>query len=171
MSVSTGIRYATADVCDRKAFLSVLHSISDRYSTHIICFDADRMAGKRHAEMAVRLACRSLKEGTAISKSLEMEALLYAAGTRQCSMAVSSGLHEGNNRLYICCCPDSTGAWKDLEASVTFADDPDDDGFTAEKAARLAALYGIIPEELDAAGQDRLLDLVLERVALLEVSK
>ncbi|MFA5332004.1 MAG: KEOPS complex subunit Cgi121, partial [Methanoregula sp.] len=108
---SCGIRYATAAVKDRKAFLLVLRSVSDRYSTHIICFDADKMAGFRHAEMAVRHACRSFREGTAISKSLEMESLLYAAGTRQCSAAVSFGLHEGTNRLCVCCCPDSPGAW------------------------------------------------------------
>ena len=46
------------------------------------------------------------------------------------------------------------------------------DTMTPERIARLMALYGITPEELDAAGGiNRVVDLVLERVALLEVYK
>ena len=35
----------------------------------------------------------------------------------------------------------------------------------------LMALFGITPEEIEAAGTDRVTALVLERVALLDVSK
>ena len=115
-------------------------------------------------------ANRSFTRGSAISNSFEMEALLYAAGTRQCSAAVAFGLHEGENHLYICCCPTRPGIWDELAGSVHFLDEPDD-GISPQKAARLAALFGISPIELDAAGEDRIRDLVLERVALLNVSK
>jgi tRNA threonylcarbamoyladenosine modification (KEOPS) complex Cgi121 subunit len=54
---------------------------------------------------------------------------------------------------------------------MSFENEPGKESIPAEKAARLASLFGITPEELDAAGPDRLVDLVLERVALLEVSK
>ncbi|MFA5332563.1 MAG: hypothetical protein WC342_09305, partial [Methanoregula sp.] len=63
------------------------------------------------------------------------------------------------------------GAWQDLAAEMSFENEPGKESIPAEKAARLASLFGITPEELDAAGPDRLVDLVLERVALLEVSK
>ena len=54
---------------------------------------------------------------------------------------------------------------------MTFAPEPAG-GITAEKAARLSALFDITPEEIAAVGGDgRLEELVLERVALLEVSK
>ncbi|MDD1702689.1 MAG: KEOPS complex subunit Cgi121, partial [Methanoregula sp.] len=138
--------------------------------THIVCFDAEKMAGRRHAEMAIRHAYRSFSNGTAISNSPEMEALLYAAGTRQCSLAVSFGLHEGENCLYVCCCPDSPGAWEALASCLHFTPEPSGE-IPPEKAARLAALFAITADELAAAGCDRLQDLVLERVALLDVSK
>jgi len=99
-----------------------------------------------------------------------MEALLYAAGTRQCSVAVSFGLHEGKNNLYICCCPTPMGIWDQLSDILEFYGDPGDD-ISSEKSAKLADLFGISPEELAAAGRDRIRDLVLERVALLNVCK
>ena len=145
---SAGIRYATATVSDRKAFLAALHAISDRYGTHIVCFDADNLAGRQHAEKAVRFARRAIAERTAISHSFEMEALLY-----------------------VCCCPDIPAAWQELTSCMKFIPEPAD-GITAKKAARLSALFDITQEEIVAAGGDgRLEELVLERVALLEVSK
>jgi len=168
---SAGIRYATVTVADRRAFLQTLHAISDRHGTHIVCFDADNLAGRGHAEKAVRLAHRAMSEGTAISNSFEMEALLYAGGTRQCSEATRFGLHDGDDRLYVCCCPDIPAAWQDLAACMEFVPEPAD-WLSAEKAARLARLFDITPDEIAAAGGDgRLAELVLERVALLEVSK
>jgi KEOPS complex subunit Cgi121 len=53
---------------------------------------------------------------------------------------------------------------------MEFGDEPDEI-ISLEKATRLAALFDITPEEIAATGQDRIRDLVLERVALLDVSK
>jgi len=54
---------------------------------------------------------------------------------------------------------------------MKFALEPDG-GINAEKTARLSALFDITPDEIAAVGGDgRLAELVLERVALLEVSK
>ena len=168
---SAGIRYATAAITDKKAFLSRVHAATDRHRTRIVCFDADKIAGRRHAEKALVLAHRAESEGTMIANSFEMEALLYAAGTRQCSIAVPFGIHEGENRLYVCCCPDVPAAWQDLAACMAFVPEPPQD-LSLEKAARLARLFDITPDEIAAAGgAERLTDLVLERVALLEVSK
>ena len=168
---SAGIRYATVTIADKKAFLSGVHAIADRHRTRIVCFDADRIAGRCHAEKALMLARRAEAQGTMIANSFEMEALLYAAGTRQCSMAVPFGIHDGGNRLYVCCCPDVPAAWQDLASCMAFVPEPLQE-LSPEKAARLAALFDLTPDEIAAAGgAERLTDLVLERVALLEVSK
>jgi len=164
------IRYAEGMVQDLPALLGALREASRRTGSRIVCFDADKLAGRVHAKAALRHAHRSFSSGDAISNSFEMEALLYAAGTRQCSAAVSFGLHEGENRLYICCCPAPQGIWSALACHLQFCEEPKE-GITAAKAARLMSLFGITREELAAAGKDRLRDLVLERVALLDVSK
>lgn len=167
---SAGIRYATVTITDKKAFLSHVHAAADRHMTRIVCFDADRIAGRLHAEKALRFAHRAASGGTMIANSFEMEALLYAAGTRQCSVAVPFGIHAGENRLYVCCCPDVPAVWQDLASCMRFAEESLCE-LSPEKAARLRELFAISPEELAAAGEDRIQDLVLERVALLEVSK
>ena len=167
---SCTIWYAEARVQDPAVLLNNVREIADRMNTCIICFDADRLAGRRHAEVALSRAHRSVCSGKAIANSFEMEALLYAAGSRQCSVAVSFGLHAGENHLYVCCCPAPAGIWDELTGLLHFCDEPDTE-ISPAKAARLMDLFGIALDELAAAGTGRLQDLVLERVALLEVNK
>jgi len=167
---SCTIRYAEARVQDPAVLLAKVRAIANQSGSRIICFDADKLAGRKHAEVALRRAHRSVCSGDAIANSFEMEALLYAAGSRQCSVAVSFGLQAGENRLYVCCCPAPAGIWDELAGILHFSDEPGEE-ISPAKAARLMDLFGISPEELAAAGAGRLQDLVLERVALLEVNK
>ncbi len=168
--MSCEIGYAEVTIQDRTALLGVLREIAKRYTAHIVCFDAEKLAGRAHAEAALQHAHRSFVLGGAISNSFEMEALLYAAGTRQCSAAVSFGLHEGENHLYVCCCPAPEGILRDLAVHMPFGWESDEI-ISPQKAARLAVLFDITPEEIAAVGHNRIRDLVLERVALLDVSK
>ena len=161
---------AVMNVCDRNAILRRLQEIGERNGTHIICFDMEKMVGVRHAEEAIRHAYRSFFCGNPISNSFEMEALLYAAGTRQCAIAASFGIHDGENHLYVCCCPSRDAVLVDLSKHMRFVSVPEEGG-PIEKISVLAALFDITPEELDAAGVERVVDLVIERIALLEISK
>jgi KEOPS complex subunit Cgi121 len=165
---SCGIRAAVFDVADCEPFLNTLRTIASATHTPIICFNADNLAGQRHAETALRYALRSRDAGTLIANSLEMEALLYASGSRQCSVASSFGIHTGNNRAYIGCCPASEAVWDALAPLVRFVDGDWEDRDT-ERRARLRELFSITNEEIAAVGESRFADLVLERVALLEV--
>jgi KEOPS complex subunit Cgi121 len=164
------IRAAVVTISDRNALLAILREIARVHTTHIVCFDAEKMAGLPHAELALRYAARSFFSGDPISNSFEMEALLYAAGTRQCAMAATWGIHEGENLLYICCCPASAGAWEELARHIHFVDESWDN-INSEKTTRLMDLFGITAEEMEAAGADQIGALVRERVALLEVGK
>jgi KEOPS complex subunit Cgi121 len=166
--ISCEIRQALFDVLNRDRFLRTVRTVASDYGTAVICFNADNLAGKRHAEAALRPALRSQKTGTLIANSFEMEALLYASGSRQCSVASSFGVHEGKNRAYICCCPASTGVWEALSPLVRFVDE-DWETLAPERRANLKELFSIPEEEIAAAGESRFADLVIERVALLEV--
>jgi KEOPS complex subunit Cgi121 len=150
-------------------FLGQLRETAAARGTRIICFNADLMAGRAHVEAALVRALRAVRAGTAISSSLEMEALLYASGNRQCSIAERFGLHEGENRAYVCLCPPRPAACRDLSGLMEFVEE-DWEILSGEKRERLKEAFGISREELSAAGgDDRLRELVLERVALLEV--
>ena len=50
------IHAARCMIEDRQAFLAYLQDIGREFSTCIICFNADMMAGRYHAITAVRLA-------------------------------------------------------------------------------------------------------------------
>jgi KEOPS complex subunit Cgi121 len=50
------IRQAKITVDDRDAFLRLIQGIARFYSTHIVCFDADKLAGRNHAEAALHHA-------------------------------------------------------------------------------------------------------------------
>ncbi|MCX6689370.1 MAG: KEOPS complex subunit Cgi121 [Methanoregula sp.] len=163
-------RCAVSTTNDRDALLGVIREIAERHHTRIVCFDAEKLAGRAHAERACQFAGRSFSSGNQISNSFEMEALLYAAGSRQCSVAATFGIHNGENHLYVCCCPEGESTWDDLAGHLTFVAGIDE-SMTEKKTAQLMNLYGITPEECAAAGPGRITELVLERVAFLEVSK
>jgi KEOPS complex subunit Cgi121 len=100
-----------------------------------------------------------------------METLLFAAGSRQCSIAATFGIHEGENRLYICCYPARETVWAELESLFRFVQESWDT-IDPEKRARLMESFAISDDEIEAAGgNERIVDLVLERVALLQVMR
>ncbi len=165
------IRTAEFTVQDQAGLLAVIRDIARLNKTRIVCFDTEKMAGHKHAKMAICRAERSCAQGTPVSNSFEMEALLYAAGSRQCTVAVSWGIHDGFNTAYVYRCPPCDAVWSALSEHMQFTNTIREE-MTPARIARLMALYGITSEELDAAGGiDRIIDLVLERVALLEVYK
>jgi KEOPS complex subunit Cgi121 len=164
------IRQATITVDDRDAFLRMIQGIARLYSTHIVCFDADKLAGRDHAEAALQHAQRSFFSDKPISNSFEMEALLFAAGSRQCLVAASFGIQEGENRTFVCSYPVNEGVWRDLSHHMHFVIDVWDD-ITPDKEAKLMVLFSITQEELDLVGRDRMKDLLLERIALLHVNR
>jgi len=164
------IRAALCRINDRPAFFAWLQEAGRQFNAHIICFNADMLAGKRHAETAVCYAVRAFAEGNAISNTLEMEALLYAAGSRQCNVGTSFGICSGDNRLWVCCSPASDELWKSLSTRLSFQVASDWDRIDGKKLDLLMDLFKISHEELDTLeSPGHVVDLVLERVALLEV--
>lgn len=166
---SCGISKVHINIDDPGLFLSRMREISDRWNTHIIFFDAGRMAGTSHVESALFHAFRSLKEGTMISSRVEMEALLYASGSRQIVHGMTFGVHPGENCAYLCLCPDVPEAMEVILNYTSTAEDEDWESITDAKCASLCSLFSITPEELAIVGPERIQDLVLERVALLQV--
>ncbi len=155
-------------VDDNAAFLREIRTIADGSGTHIILFDADRLTGQDHVEAALRHARRSWAGGDPIANSLEMEALLYAAGTRQCQVASSFGIHPGENRSYLVVCPPAPAVRDRLAGLVRFVEEEWEEIGPAKRAL-LAELFSITPEEVAVVGEERFRELVVERVALLDV--
>jgi KEOPS complex subunit Cgi121 len=164
------IRLARMTIDDRDAFLRMIQGIARLYSIHIVCFDADKMAGLDHAKAAIQHAQRSFFSSKPISNSFEMEALLFAAGSRQCQVAALFGIQEGENTMFVCSYPVNENVWKDLSHHMHFVEEKCND-MTPDKEARLVSLFSITQEELEVVGRYRIKDLILERIALLYVNR
>jgi KEOPS complex subunit Cgi121 len=162
------IRQVSLNVADEGRFLAGIRQVSMDHASVIVLLNADIMAGIAHVESAILHAFRAYREKTCISNSLEMEVLLYAAGSRQCSVATRFGIHQGWNRVYLCICPPDPRVWDLLCPQVTEVHE-DWELIDKDKAGRLMELFSITPEELRVVGAGGIRDLVLERVALLEV--
>jgi KEOPS complex subunit Cgi121 len=163
------IRQVRLDIDDQDEFLKYIRELGECNRVNIILFNADRMAGRAHAESAITHAFRAFREGYAISNSVEMESLLYAAGSRQCQHGTGFGIHPGENRVYLCICPGNKGVQEELQQIGVYCDEEDWESLSEEKQTLLMELFGVTFEEIGVVGISRLKDLVLERVALLEV--
>ncbi len=164
------IRQVSFQVRDIGSFLSWLRNISSRSGAVIICFNAELMAGQEHVISAMMHAKRAMNRGTCISSSFEIEALLYASGSRQCQDAAKFGVHKGLNNCYLCIYPITPQVWNELLPVMTISIE-DWERITDEKMNILISLFGITNDEIEVTGGDRIQELVLERVALLEVNK
>jgi KEOPS complex subunit Cgi121 len=175
MRISEGpfeIRAATIEIRDRPGFLRKIQAVMADHQIHIVCFDADKLSGINHVRSAVFHAVRSFEGGNPISNTVEMEALLYASGSRQTSIGASFGVHEGMNNLYICCFPERVGVWDELATFVRFCDGKAPwDVLDQRKKENLMKLFDVTEEELATTVNRDLEGLVLERVALLDVSR
>jgi KEOPS complex subunit Cgi121 len=166
------IRRACADIGKEPEFLAAIRTVAKKTGSAVICIDADRVAGEAHVRAALFHAIRSFYiERTPVANSFEMETLLWTGATRQCTDATSFGIHPGRCRLFVVICPASAAATDALAQIVTFDDgDPSRwEELGPDKRARLRGFFGITAEEETALGGDRFAELVIERVALLEV--
>jgi KEOPS complex subunit Cgi121 len=164
------IKQVRFQVDDIVSFLSWLRDLSHRHDVIIVCFNADLMAGQEHVISAMLHAKRAMNNDTCISSSFEIEALLYAAGSRQCQEAIKFGVHQGWNNCYLCIFPENPRVWSDLLTMMTLSSE-DWERITCEKLDILVSLFDITKAEIAVTGEDRIKDLVLERVALLDVNK
>ena len=146
-------------------FLQKLKKISLEKNLTLQALDADKIAGEEHIRFAVEKAINSFKTGTNIANDLSKEIMLYAAGTRQINKAVKLGIHKGENNIVIVAVGDSElSGFDEIRPEPVLA-------YRESKKEALMKAFGITNEELEAVGEEKIPDLVLERVALVDVIK
>lgn len=151
------------DVEDVARTLKTINRIGKETGSVIVLFDAAKIAGKPHIESAVMHAKRSFADGENISRSLSMEILLYASGQRQCSLAPRFGLQEGENLVYVLILDGETEKAKEEILGIV----SETEEISAEKET-LKKEFDITDEELEVVGEDRIGELVLERIAMID---
>ncbi|MBS7652851.1 MAG: KEOPS complex subunit Cgi121 [Candidatus Bathyarchaeia archaeon] len=141
-------------------------------------FDADRVAGWEHLFMAAVNAYRAFKAGSALSRSLAMEILLYASCRDQISEALEVlGVSKSTKNIALLVTSKEEEVAKGCFERVSKLLGAEDDSLllvSEEKFRILLDVYGVTVEELEAVGGDpheALTSLLIERGALLAVQR
>ena len=130
----------------------------------VLVADGEMIFGTDHIASAVIHARRATEEGRNSSDSLTMEALLYASGERQLGRAIRK-MSVGDETTSIVVAVLSGGeliageSWRHLP--------PIDPSPDMDRYVR----YGLTRDELETVRPDRRIDLVLERVAAVDLLK
>jgi tRNA threonylcarbamoyladenosine modification (KEOPS) complex Cgi121 subunit len=140
-------------------------------------FDADLVATWQHLYFATINALMAFKNGRNISKSLAVETVLYASAQGQIQKAIEQiGVKpETKNVALLLICEKSESAKAGLEATAKLLGVQPDESvleLSQIKIERIRKVFDITYAELEAksanvGGEKVLVDLVVERVALL----
>ena len=163
----------SATINNTEEFIHQLNKISRKYDVVIQAVDADLVAGSKHLIAAVERATRSFSEKSNIANNLGMETLLYVAGSRQIEKALQFGVKKGCNNIALLIISKSEKNIDCVEQELKklISERPDAADYTISKRENLMSAFNITQEEIAAAGEDKIPDLVLERVALRNIVK
>ena len=149
--------------CAQECMREVLDKAADA-GAEVLVIDGDMVFGADHVASAVFHASRAIEEGRNSSDSLTMEALLYASGERQLGRAISKmSVNDETTRIVV-----ALLSGRDFRASESWSPlppvdrCPDNDRYVR---------FGITHEELGTVQSERRIDLVLERVAAVDLLK
>ena len=177
---------ATVNVSDVMSFVRNIQKVQAGCSVTIQALDADFVAGAEHILFAAEKAIRSWESGKPIANDLGMEILLYASGKRQINKALEMGMHVGNNRIAFIIVSESPSVVEEaMQQIVALVKEMGGRmgeeigervqknifGYSEDKKERLQSFFEITNLELEAAGAEKICDLVLERVAMVDVMK
>jgi tRNA threonylcarbamoyladenosine modification (KEOPS) complex Cgi121 subunit len=162
------------EVGDPKALVRAVSEASAPHAAQIV--DAGRVAGRDHLFMAAVNAARSTETGMAVSKSITVEAILYASAQDQITKALALlGVTAKSSTVALVVFAPSRGEAEESYGKAAKLLGEEDDGvleIDEVKTASLRKTYGIGDEELEAAGGPGALGrLVVERGALLSLRR
>lgn len=158
-------------------FVQQLLVFSEQDHLVIQAFDARMIFGKDHLISATMHARRAFKQGTNATNSLALEILLYAAGERQIQKAIKKiGVKKGKQPIvFLMTDPLNTKRDKSAERAVisrllkTFHLTLDDTVLKGNKTT--LKRFGITDKELSTVPKEKYGELILEKVALVDVIK
>jgi len=128
--------------------------------------DARLVCGRDHLVAAAEHAERAMREGTNVAKTLAVEFVLYAAGERQISDAIRKVGVRDDTEEFALVNFDGGNPDEVLRALEMSRDDR-----VIEPSRQKLQAFGITEAELRSVPPDQVSDLVLERVALVDLLK
>jgi len=146
-----------------KTLMAKILAGKDLTNTQVLVARADMIFGMDHLRTALYHAERAIEEGTNSSDSLAMETLLYASAERQLSTAIRKMSVSDQTEVLVV----AQLAGGPLEPDEAWQELDDTTGLTADRLLR----FGVTKTELSTIGERSPLELVLERVAAVDILK
>ncbi len=168
---------AHGTISDVDDFLADLSVFSKKENQIIQAFDAEVVFGSDHLISATKHAQRAFKQGTNATNSLPLEILLYAAGERQIQKAIKKiGVKRGKQKIAFVLIDSkkNAGGKQRYNAIITdllrlFHLVRDDD--VLDGSIDTLHRFGIKDLEIHTIPERKYGDLILEKIALVDVIK
>ncbi len=151
---------------DPEAVLARARAWAHDHQVDVVLADAKVVFGRDHVESAIFHAARAQREDTMGTRTLGMETLLYLSTRRQVTDAIRvAGIHNDTTAAAIVVLGDAS--IDELIGSLGWTRDDD----VLEPAGKSLEALGISREEERTIPEDRRTDLILERVAFVDLLK
>ncbi len=147
---------------DKGLLISAVRDLQSCHGCIVQALDADKIAGERHIRFATKKALAAFSEKRNIAKDAGMEIMRYASGERQIERALFLRVSDRTKRIVLVLV--GCNSWPDASELSRIIEPDGQDGSYCGRAVKEA--FNISSEEMQAVGEDRIEDLVIERVAL-----
>lgn len=152
-------------IMDRDQLISAIRDVSAGCGCIVQALNADLVVSERHIRFAAEKALEALSQGRNIAKDAGMEIMRYASGERQIERAFFMGVGTDTERIVLVLAAKKGCMRFPDEAELSRLVEPDENGCRFSAPAVMKG-FNISPEELSLVGEQRIEDLVIERVAL-----
>lgn len=157
---------------DINTFLKEIQIFEKKYKILIQVFNADLVYGKKHIISAFNHAKRAFERKSNTTNSLQMETLLYASGERQLKHAIPKmGIKKGKvNIVFIFISKRKVMSDKIINDIMSILN-LGKDNKVLEGDENTLKNFGLSEMEIKTIMKDKYGDLILERVAIIDVIK
>ena len=155
-------------------YIRLVHQFAEQHSIHIQLLDAQMIYGKIHLESAIYHAIRAMNEKKMSTQSIEMEILIYSSGERQLNHAIPKmGIKQGETSIVAIFLDENIKKKKFNESIELFIEkfniQIDDTVF--EQSIEKIKTWGFSEDEKQTISKDSFENLILEKIAMIDIIK
>ena len=153
-------------------FLEKVRVFSEENNVILQVFDADVIYGKKHLISALFHAKRAFEENKNTTNTLEMEILLYAAGERQLKLAIPKiGFKEGEVNIASLFYNENDMDLELIVEKFLKKFDLKKDNKVLKGDINTLKKFKISDSEIKTVSEDKFGDLILEKIAMVDIIK
>ena len=152
---------------ERGHLIQAIKDLQSRHGLIAQALDARLVVSEKHIQLAVEKALSAFSDGRNIANDPGMEIMRYASGERQIERALAMGVSDQTRRIALVMTKvDGQEGWPDDRELCQIIEQDGESGLFDPGAVK--DVFNISSQELQAVGEERMEDLVIERVALVE---